>query len=49
MEQYSVIKSTGRIGALETADTLMESDLLKSTARAKELRNVYVIEHLALK
>ena len=39
---------TGRIGALETADTLMESDLLKKAQQEpKNLEMYMLIEHLA--
>ena len=39
---------TGRIGALETADTLMESDLLKKAEQEpRNLEMLMLIEHLA--
>ena len=39
---------TGRIGGLETADTLMESDLLKKAQQEpKNLEMYMLIEHLA--
>ena len=39
---------TGRIGALETADTLMEADLLKRAEQEpKNLEMYMLIEHLA--